>query len=89
MSFIKPSMVASAISLALIGMGTSGALHAAHPTLGAQVGQHGFVVDEIAQDGQRLTSCGICGKGDCIPHSKTHPQMFSSNDLHTSLCTTK
>ena len=38
MSFIKPTMVASAISLALIGMGTSGALHAAHPTLGAQVG---------------------------------------------------
>ena len=44
--------------------------------------QHGFVVNEIAQNRQWLTLRSVSGKGDCIPHPKTHSQMFCSNDFH-------
>lgn len=51
MSYIKPSLVASAISLALIGMGAASVTHAASPAIDAQVAQvsHGIEASETGR----------------------------------------
>ena len=42
-----------------------------------QFGQHGFVVDQVAQDGQRLPPRRGQRQGDGVSDAKTHAQMFS------------
>ena len=56
---------------------------------GAQLGQDGFVVHQVAQHGQRLGGGLLQGQRDGVAHAKAHAQMFCSNDSHIILCITK
>ena len=47
-----------------------------------QFSQHGFVVDQIAQDRQGLAVRGLKRQGDGVLDPKAHPQMFSADDFH-------
>jgi hypothetical protein len=53
-------------------------------TAGTQFGQHGVIVDEIAQDGQRLVLRGFAGQRDGVANAKAHAQMFGVKDFHTT-----
>jgi len=55
---------------------------------GAQFREYGFVVYQLAQDGQRFLFCGFQRQRDGVSHSKTHAQMFRPNYFHASSIST-
>ena len=55
----------------------------------AQFRQHGFVVDQVAQDGQRFAFRGFQRQRNGVLHPKTHSQMFRANDFHINFVITK
>ena len=49
---------------------------------GAQLGEHGFVVDQVAEDGER-SRFGLRGRQrDGVPDAEAHAQMFCTDDSH-------
>ena len=50
--------------------------------LPSHIGEHGFVVNEVAQHGQWLMAGGFNGERDGVPDPKAHAQMFGAEDFH-------
>jgi len=48
----------------------------------SEVSQHGFVMDEIAQYGDRPLGRVLLGEGDGVADAKAHAEMVSAQDLH-------
>ncbi len=48
----------------------------------AQIGEDGFIVDEVAENGEGRIGVFPQGERDGVAHAKTHPPMFCSNDSH-------
>ena len=55
---------------------------------GAQLGQHRFVVDQVAQDRERLGLGLFQCQGNGVADPEAHAEIFCTNDFHT-LCVTK
>ena len=51
-------------------------------SLRTQFRQHGFVVDQIAQNRKRLAFHRLQSQGNGILYPKTHSQMFGAYDFH-------
>ena len=47
-----------------------------------QPGQHGFVVDQVAEDGQRLVGRFLHGQRDGVTNAKAHAKIFSAENFH-------
>jgi hypothetical protein len=48
----------------------------------AKISEDRFVVDELAQDGERLHPRGRLGEGDGVADAETHTEMFCSDNFH-------
>ena len=44
--------------------------------------QDGFVVDEIAEDGERLTAGGVEGEVDGVANAEAHTKVFCAEEFH-------
>jgi hypothetical protein len=49
---------------------------------GAELGQHRFVVHEVAEDGQRLGAGSFLREDDGVAHAKAHAQVVCAENLH-------
>ena len=50
--------------------------------LAAHLGEDGLIMDEVAQDGERLMPGGGGGERDGVADPKAHAQMFGAKDFH-------
>ena len=48
----------------------------------AQAGEHGIVVHEIAEHGQRDRIAAVQGQVDGVPNTETHAEVGGAKDLH-------